>query len=509
MPHFTPSLKIFYGPLLLAALIGGSVFAGEPVRAGRYKGYNLLVISITNIGTEHMSLYGYGRKTTPELDKWAGGALVFEDAFTPASWTLPVATSLFTALSPSAHQIVERYRDTLLSEKIKTMPEILSASGYRTAAFTGGLDYRVSLGHMRGFAAAPDNPPFTKFDVTIPQAADWLSKNRNGRFFLFVHGYDAHPPFLPSKGFEGVFSSTAGRNVTVDPARTYRGYRESKDANITAYYHEPRTPPVEGKKRPSVGEVKAILTPDDVTYLTDLYDENIMAEDRAVGDFLGSLGKELLDKTIVVVLSEHGEMFAKHGRFGRAGGIRGTLYDDVVHVPLMIRLPGVQGMRVRGLVQLVDVMPTLLELLAVPLKDKVQGTSLLPLVNTGKPVNEFVYGGTKYNSYMPETYAPYGFSSINEFIRDYNWKLIHEITFPDPKEGKAPGGPEETFELYDIKGDPGEAVNLAAGRPEIVKDLSAKLRKLLGSSRGFVKNGPTPRETPEDVREKAKQHGYW
>lgn len=455
-----------------------------------------------------MSLYGYSRKTTPNLDKWAGGALVFEDVFTPASWTLPAATSLFTSLSPNAHQIMGRSRDILLSKKTKTLPEILEASGYKTAAFTGGLDYMPSLGHMRGFGTAPDNPPFTKFDVTIPQAADWLSKNRADGFFLFVHGYDAHPPFLPSKRFEGVFSGTAGRNVTVDPARTYRGYRETKDANITAYYHEPRMPTA-GNKKNRVAVSTVVLTQDDIDYLRDLYDEEVMDVDRAAGEFLGSLGKELLDRTIVVVVSEHGEMFARHGRFGRAGGIRGTLYDDVVHVPLMIRLPGVGGSRVRGLVQLVDVMPTLMELMGIRFTDKLQGVSLLPLISTGKPVNEFVYGGTRYNTYMPETYEPYGVASINEFIRDDRWKLIHELTFPDPKEGKSSGKPEETFELYDIKGDPGEAVNSAAAHPEIVQDLAARLRKSVESSRRLVKGEPSTRDIPKEVMEKARQHGYW
>jgi len=227
-------------------------------------------------------------------------------------------------------------------------------------------------------------------------------------------------------------------------------------------------------------------------------------EDRRVGKFLASLDKELLARTIVVVLSEHGEMFAKHGRFGRAGGIRGTLFDDVVHIPLLVRLPGVQGRRVHGLVQLEDVMPTLLSLLAVPARAKGQGSSLLPLISTGTPVNDYVYGGTKYNTYMPETYGPYGFSSINEYIRNYDWKLIHELTFPDPKEGRSAKKPEETFELYNIAEDPGETLNVAAQNPGVVNDLARKLREWVESSRKFSRNGTSVRELPKDVLENAK-----
>lgn len=509
MPIIIRSISIFAGAAF-AALFCCAASAGESaLRPAGYKDCNLLVISITNIGTEHMSLYGYGRKTTPNLEKWAEGALVFDEVFTPASWTLPAATSLFTSLPPYTHQITGRNRNMLLPEKIETLPEILKAAGYKTAAFTGGLDYMTSLGHMRGFGTAPKNTAFTKFDVTIPQAGEWLSKEKGGRFFLFVHGYDAHPPFTPSKRFAGVFSSTEGKHVTVDPLRTYRGYRETGSADIAAYSHEPRQGPKEGSRKMRGAEDKTVLTPDDMAYLEALYDEEVLDVDRAVGDFLASLDAELLDRTIVVVLSEHGEMFAKHGRFGRAGAIRGTLYDDVAHVPLMIKLPGAGGKRLRGLVQLADIMPTLLELLDLPVPGKARGVSLLPLMTANKPVNKFVYAGTNYNNYLPETYGPYGYSSVNEFVRSEKWKLIHEITFLDPKKDAAGRTAEETFELYDLEKDPGEAVNLAAERPDVAKDLALKLKRWAAASRKAAKYAPLTRDLPGEVLEKAKQHGYW
>ncbi|MFA6434382.1 MAG: sulfatase [Elusimicrobiales bacterium] len=480
-----------------------------PPPAGRYQGRNLLMISVTNIGAEHMSLYGYKRKTTPNLDAWAKSALVFEDAFTQASWTLPVATTLFTSLYPYAHRIMGRERNMLLSKNSVTLPELLKTSNYKTAAFTGGLDYMKSLGHMRGFTTASDNPPFTGFPVTIPQASAWLAKNRGGKFFLFVHGYDAHPPFIPEKRSEGVFSGTEGRHVTVDPAFTYRGYQETAGDEVAAYYHIPRKNPYEGNEKTPSTEKKTVLTRDDMDYLRDLYDEKVLDADRAAGAFLASLDQELLDRTIIVIFSEHGEMFARHGRFGRAGAIRGTLYDDVAHVPLLIKLPGARGERVRGFAQLVDIMPTLLELLELPVPRRAQGVSLLPLIEEGRPVNDFVYAGTRYNSYLPETYGPYGFASINESIRGEKWKLIHEITFPGPKDGPAARQARETFELYDLKEDPGEVHDLAAGHPDIVQELKRKLRQWAVSSRRFMNAEPASRKVSEEILETAKQHGYW
>lgn len=472
-----------------------------------------------------MSLYGYGRKTTPELDKWAADALIFEDAFTPASWTLPAGTSLFTSLSPYAHGVMGRNRDAVLPIKKMTLTEFLKMSGYKTAAFTGGLDYMKSLGHMRGFDTIPDNPPFTKLAVTIPQAEEWLSKNSGGKFSLFVHGYDAHPPFAPPSPFKGVYSSTEGRHVTVDQRFTYRGYMETGDKDITVYYHIPRShafaanllqgkePSADGslpqRAKSVVTEKKTVLTRDDMDYLRDLYDEDILDVDQRVTRFLGSLDKKLLDKTIVMVLSEHGEMFARHGRFGRAGAIRGTLYEEVAHVPLMMKLPGVPGRRVHGLVQLVDIMPTVMEMLGVKSTPVRQGKSLMPLINSGKPVNNYVYAGTEYNAYMPESYIPYGLASFNEFIRDEKWKLIHEVTAQDPKSGKPAGGALETYELYDISVDTGETNNVVARYPDVLKDLSGRLKRWADTSRKFRKNTPSVHELPKAVLEKAKEHGYW
>jgi len=99
------------------------------------KDCNLIMISLSNVSAEHMSLYGYERLTTPNLDEWAKDAVVFENAFTQTSWTLPAATSLFTSLYPYSHKIMNRFTDNFLDENIQTLPELLSAQGYKTAAF--------------------------------------------------------------------------------------------------------------------------------------------------------------------------------------------------------------------------------------------------------------------------------------------------------------------------------------------------------------------------------------
>lgn len=234
-----------------------------------------------------------------------------------------------------------------------------------------------------------------------------------------------------------------------------------------------------------------------------------MYVDSMIGEFLNSLNKKILDKTIIVIFSEHGEMFAKHGRFGRSGAIRGTLYDEVIHVPLIIKLPGIKGKRVKGLTQIIDIMPTLLDILDIPFSQKVQGKNLLPLINDRKTVNEYVYAGTIYNKGRPEPHPFYSVQSINESIRGYKWKLIREVSFSDSDENLLEQAGEETFELYNLKNDPDEYTNLVDKYPKITKDLKEKLNKWVKHSQEFTSIYPTSQKFPEDLLRDARKHGYW
>lgn len=492
---------------------------------GKYKGYNIIMISINNVGVEHMSLYGYQRRTTPVLDGWSQGAFIFEDVFSPASWTLPAATSLFTSLQPYSHKIMDRSGKNLLDKSIQTLPEILRDNKYATAAFTGGLDYMKIFGHMRGFTDIDNNQPFTGFSVSLSQAKAWLSKNSDKKFFLVIQGYDAHPPFKPSQKFRGVFSNPKGKHITVDSNLCLRGYKNSNNEYVAAHYIKQDPLSLRKKNKPDKAvrqgeksaepkwEKEVILTKDDINYLRDLYDEEVLSVDSLIGNFLNSLNKELLNKTIIVVFSEHGEMFAKHGRFGRAGTIRGTLYNDVVHVPLIIKFPQVEGKRIKGLVQIIDIMPTLLDILDIPFSPQIQGKSLVPLINGFTPVNDYVYAGLQFNTQRPQPHPFFNFESINESIRNYKWKLIHEIIYPSGQKNVAQNHSEEkqeeTFELYDLQNDQNELTNLVEKYPEVMNELKGKLGAWAKQSQEFVPVVPSTRDFPNDLLEEAKKKGYW
>jgi arylsulfatase A-like enzyme len=513
--------------LMLAASFAAAAEPDAAKDAGRWAGDNLILISLGNVGANRMGAYGYPRKTTPKLDAWAKDALVFEEAFTPASWTLPVGVSLFSSLYPYTHGVWMRAEHNSLDARTRTLPEILRDAGYATAAFTGGLDYDPRFSHLRGFQTTVPTPHFTHFTTVIPEAQKWLKDHSDRKFFLFLHGYDTHCPFLADPPYSGAFTADSRPSPGIDFSHCIRGFSNSKD--YTAFYaggcvgmddkgnctDEQRKAPVELKQN-------------DIDYLSGRFDDAMLEEDALVGGFLDSLDPRLLAKTVVVVVGDHGEMFAKHGRFGRAGTRRGTHYDDVLHVPLFIRLPGERGRRVGGLAQTIDVMPTVLRALGLPVPDGAQGRDLDPLIRGGAEVNAYVYSGMGYNLWSDEkTYDQRALPiSVTESIRDARWKLLHERFYVPKRGGAAALDPDETavklvvdpnglpysetFELYDVSKDPEELKDLAKDDPAVVSDLWSRLQAWSAGAFKAARASPsTTQPIPPSVLQKARERGYW
>jgi choline-sulfatase len=456
---------------------------------------NLIMISLSNVSAEHMSLYGYERLTTPKLDEWSKDAIVFNNFFTQTSWTLPVATSLFTSLYPYSHEVSDRYKNNILNAEITTLPETLKNNGYKTAAFTGGLDYSPSFDHMRGFdhvkgfddTGYPVN--FSLLGSNFKKSLNWIKENSKDKFFLFIHGYDTHCPFDPPQEFRGVLSDQKDKDIKIDNKLCLRGYKTSDQRYEATYY-------MTNKKE------KVSLSQKDIDHLKDLYDEEILSVDSLLGNFLEEVDKNILDKTIVVIFSDHGEMFAKHGRFGRAGSIRGTLYDDVLHVPLVIKMPYFQDKKIDGLVQIIDLMPTLLSFLNIDTNVIMQGKNLTPLIKDDILVNEHVFGGGLFI----HRDGLYEFDTSAEFIRTNNWKFIHERTFLSSDRL------QDTYELYDLINDAGEEYNIATENKYIVEDFKIKMEEWVNQTSGFLQENNKPDEFIEfsdEFIEEAKKMGYW
>lgn len=337
---------------------------------------NVLLISIDTLRPDHLKCYGYKRSTSPHIDKLAAAGMLFENHISSTSWTLPAHAALFTALPDSVHGCTDTNRK--LHENFITLAEIFAQAGYNTVGFFSGPYLHPAFGLGQGFvhyenctsyAKTIDDKPAEQWamsidvmrqshrDITNPivYAAfkKWLAKNKDTRFFMFVHLWDTHFDFIPPPPYDKMF----------DP--DYKGSLSGVD-----FFFDKR--------------INAAMPRRDLQHIISLYDGEIAWTDYHVGLMIGDLEKAgLLEKTVVAVTSDHGTEFFDHGDKAH----RKTLFDEVIRIPLIIRYPQVlpAGLRVRAQTRLIDVAPTLVELAGLPAAANVMGFSLLKLASQKDP----------------------------------------------------------------------------------------------------------------------------
>jgi arylsulfatase A-like enzyme len=424
---------------LLAALPAAAPAAGKPA------GPDVILIVVDCLRADHLSLYGYARKTSPNLDAFAADAAVFSRATAQAPTTLLSFASLFTSLEVSAHGVTDQTR--ALGDTALTLAEAFRIYGYRTGAFTGGLNLNPLFGLGRGFDEYFHvNRTGASFKDTLPAALEWARARRakGEKFLLVAHGNDLHTPYaFPASGLydKGFRVSEDLRKLPGKEAQLFllRGRRlklASKPGSLT-------------------------LTNGDAAHLTARYDEGIHYSDALLGDFLGKLrAGGLLDGAVVVVTADHGEGLFDHDYFFHDFNI----YEDTLRVPLLVKLPGGGHKEIAEQARLIDLMPTLLDLAGIPPDAAAQGASLKPLLTgEGKAPEE-----------------PYVFSESSvgsAAVRAGRWKLIRK-----------PGGAE----LYDLEADPGEKRDLAAAEKERTAELEKVLAARLAADAALSSGEPLP-----------------
>ncbi len=439
--------------------------------------FNLILISLTNTRADHLGCYGYERDTSPNLDKLARRSLVFRNVFSHASWTLPAVISLFTSTYPFTHGMMNREQAAPLPPETPTFIDVLKTNGYVTAAFVGSRDYAARFGHTSRFGSVhdpvrnPDQEDWKAYGVmqnTLPPAREWLRQNRDRKFVLLVQGYDTHCPFAVPK-----------ENPRFDP-----GYKGAIDFTKCYWTFEKTRPLTVRSKSGRYEDVYLIKTkptegdnydvqfyPDDVRHMIALYDGEIANADALIGgllDDVAALGLE--QRTIIVFYADHGDMFGKHGRFMRGGPLRGTFYDDVLRIPLIIHHPALKPRAVEGLAQFIDLGPTLLDWLGCQAPPTFRGKSLRPLLTDQAVVNEYVFAGAAYTPAERNPFFQY--DSVIYSVRNHRWKLIFERLHYSV-------GPQDAFEMYDLKSDPQELLNVADKNPETVTQLKKVLSNWL------------------------------
>ena len=420
---------------IASAALALSACAGEAPHPAPATARNLVIVTIDTLRADRLGCYGNRDVATPRMDRIAASGALFEQMTVHVPLTRPSHTSIFTGLLPAEHGIRDNVSPSLAAD-VPTLAPMLKVAGFRTGAFVSSIVLSRQSGLHRGFDeysdrfddAGEDDARFLNTiqrpgNVALKEALAWIESAGDRRFFAWIHLYDPHDPYEPPEPY----------------ASQYAG-------------------------RP--------------------YDGEVAWTDELVGrldDALQRLGLE--GQTLLVVTSDHGEGLGEHGET-----VHGFfVYESTLHVPLLVRGPGVAaGRRIKGVARSVDLLPSVLEMLGVPPSAgwKGSGRSLAPVLRATAAMAESdpVYA----ESLLPLLH--YGWSDLRA-LRDGRWKYIQA---PRP-------------ELYDLDADPGETRDLAALMPARANALREGLAAHLARER-VVKTDAAG--MPADLLEKLGALGY-
>ena len=377
---------------------------------------NVVFVILDAARARQFGTYGYHRDTTPEMDRIADDAVVFDKAYTPAVYTLGAMSSVWTSQYPDRHHGDVSFQSPLPKDRL-TLAEVLSGQGIQSVGFVATAVPGAFNGFDRGFSEFREvwQEVGSRADAFREVVPSWIEAHKDRRFFLYVHyrephfPYDPEPPFDTKWGADGPISRAARRD---------RGF-----------FRE-----INQRRQPFSEEEQA--------HLVRLYDGNLAYVDREVGELRRALEEAgIWDDTVFILTADHGEELWEHGWIGHNVHV----YEESARIPLIVRFPagvGPRGTRVDAPVDLVDVAPTVADVLGV--RDRggadreFQGRSLLPVI-TGAPGRPFVVSRTVWER---PRYA----------LRDGRWTFVYDTA----------NGSEE---LFDTEADPEERQDVAAQHP--------------------------------------------
>jgi arylsulfatase A-like enzyme len=444
---------------LLPALLLGACARREPAR------WNVLFVVVDTLRADRMSLYGYGRPTTPKLAALAREGVVFTHARSQAGCTFPSVNSLLTSRQPA---VFLRPGSTMaIPETVRSLPEILRAEGYSTAAVSASVIVRHTPskvnpvgGYGRGFQVF-DESCLQKHARCLNDRALGLLEAFREPWFLYLHYMEPHAPYRPRAGHRPRFAAP--------PV-------QARQRGVHAWARRGEAWPV--SRRLYEGDSRFDFNPQDLAHLSDLYDEEIVSFDEHFAALLGSLrGRRLLPRTLIVLAADHGEELYEHGHHGHC---RDLAYETVLRTPLVLWIPGVEpGRRREALAENLDLVPTLLDYLGVASTDlDFDGASLRPVIEADRPIRR----------------RSFGVQGVTRTVSDGRYKLALDL---------ASGGRR----LFDLRADPGERFDLSAKRPAEAGSLEAELRRWLESLEGPVSSDESRRRA-EELEKQLRALGY-
>jgi arylsulfatase A-like enzyme len=436
---------------------------------------NIILVVMDALTARDMQLYGYGRRTTPFISEWSKKSVVFKREYSSANWTTPAMMSMLTGQRPWTHKVWYRAYYRNVESYSENLPRLLKESGYAVYGFVQnhyahpdvlGMGDAFTVKHKsHTFSLPPDSlsGKIRRYFINRPVAADWIlsaqpivnalikhfrtpmsetlvppklvydsflnyisesrkrSEERNIPFFALLHVYPPHSWYLPPEPYQGIF-----------------GDRDRFNTDIKQKKFASREYPPEMQSQ--------------IDILRKRYDEFIVYSDRQFGIFMSRLAETMdMSNTIVILTSDHGESFS-HGYQEHDGPY---LYEEFVHVPLLIKLPGAQnGKIINTPVEQIDIAPTILELAGIPISGWMEGRSLVPLFK-GRPFEPrpvFSMQLIKNRSFG------HSISDGTVAVWDENYKLIYYLK-------------NRKTLLFNLQTDPFESKNLSIDKPEVQERL--------------------------------------
>lgn len=450
---------------------------------------NVILIGIDTLRADHLGSYGYFRNTSPNIDKFAENGVLFQNTFSHSSKTTPSFMSILTSLYPTDHGVLDvltvdsGFPIVKINEKVKTLPQILKANGYKTYAIVNTANIPPEMGFDRGF----DEFTYIGDNENRESLLGLLPRLDSEKFFIFFHDQGSHGPYVPQQPYDTLYV-----DPSYSPKISIKEYTEAYQKLDFAHSMEDSV----DTKRENSKKVNKLAAesywgnvdtndPRDIEYLKALYDGEI----KYLDDFIGRLQKalivnNLLENTIIIFTSDHGEEFYEHG-------VRehNQLYNEVLHVPLIFHLPAIkEKIEISSRVRSVDIMPTVLDLLNIELDYPLRGISLLPHIVEPKEKEDLPVVSTQFKYKTPE----------HSFMQnDRKVYLKNESEFDTAR-----------LELYNLTADPLEKDNTSNKETAEAEMLKTSLQAILNDSSFIYTPTPLTLDLDTERQENLKSLGY-
>ena len=429
---------------------------------------NVILLVIDALRLDHLSINGYERKTSPNIDKLVSEGTYFSNAYTVLPNTKPTFASILTGKYPYSHGVRMVFNNKL-RPGISTMQAILKSHGYSTAYtksdphtddgtendfdFCDPATLKIRNKIMRMcYKILHPSAYMGMAEQQISNVIRWVKKNFNKKFFILMHTNDLHWPYLVPAPFQEMF----------DPR-----YKGKHDFITLGGGKITRGELLFGHKRLPEEEIKHAIAH---------YDGGLKYVDEQIGRLMRFLEKNNLEEdTLVILMADHGENLGEHGYYFQHGE---HLYNTSLRVPLAFKNPKLipKGRKIASLVQSLDIMPTMLDILNIPLIDDIDGVSLMPLIE-GKAdnVREFAFVESVENHFKENDRSFFdGVKGKWRAMISGKWKIIY---IPHPE--------NSIFELYDIENDPEEKNNLIDLETEAAEEMKRKILNYLKSQENW------------------------